>query len=313
MSNGYLTSSSLITSIKRRALIPSNQKTFQDSDFLALANEEIDLGMVPSILQFHEEFFSYEQDILLEANKSNYAIPYRAIGNKFRDVAYRDSSNTLKRMTRIQPEERTFYQSGSGTSAQAYYVRGNEVVLVPDIGDTVTGSLVFLYYLRPNDLVDESRVSTVVSIDRDSGMILVDSVPDNIVTDSQIDFLQAKSGHKIYSFDIDVIDANDVGNSITVAVDDIPDELSVGDHIATAGECIIPQIPSDLHSVLAQRVAARCLEALGDTQGLVNANTKLQEMEQRTGTLIDNRSEGNPQKVVNNRGLLRRGRRKWWR
>ena len=311
MAVSYLTSSTLISSIKRRALIPSNQKTFQDADFLALANEEIDLGLVPSILTYHEEYFVYEGKVDIEANISSYAIPYRAIGGKFRDLAYEDAAGNLQKMTRIAPEERVNFQNGNGIEANAYYIKGNEVVLVPSVGATPSGKLVFLYYLRPNDLVDEDRVSTVSSIDTNTGIITVDNVPDNITVGSKIDFLQAKSGHKTRSFDITVTGADATGGTITVDVSDLPSDLVAGDHIASAGECMIPQIPSDLHSVLAQRVAARCLEALGDTQGLTNANTKLQEMELKTGSLIDNRSEGNPQKITNNNSLLRQRRRGW--
>ena len=85
------------------------------------------------------------------------------------------------------------------------------------------------------------------------------------------------------------------------------DELSIGDHIAISTESAIPQIPDDLHPVLAHRVAARILEALGDTEGLQNANTKLAELEQQTTTLIDNRVEDSPKKVVNRHSNLRAG------
>ena len=89
----------------------------------------------------------------------------------------------------------------------------------------------------------------------------------------------------------------------------IPDELSVGDYLANEGECKIPSIPTELHSMLAQRVACRCLEALGDMAGLQMANQKLAEMELKTGSLIGNRVEGANLKVVNRHGFLRQSRR----
>jgi hypothetical protein len=89
----------------------------------------------------------------------------------------------------------------------------------------------------------------------------------------------------------------------------LPDELTIGDYVAQANQTIIPNIPTELHSMLAQRVACRCLEALGDMQGLQMANQKLAEMELKTGSLIDNRVEGAPLKVVNRHGFLRQSRR----
>lgn len=311
MAVAYLTSTTLIANIKMRALIPSNQKTFLDNDFLALANDEIDIGIVPNILSFHEEYFTFEESVPLVANQSNYSIPYRAIGNKFRDLAYKDAQGNLQKMTRIPPEDRVKYQSGNQNSAVAFYIRGNDVVLVPNIGSSPTGSLVVIYYFRPNDLVTSDRVSTITGINRTTGVISVDQVSNNIVSGNLIDLLQAKSGHRTCAYDISVINADNIGNTITLSTSNIPSDLVVGDHIASAGECMIPQIPSDLHSVLAQRVAARCLEALGDTQGLTNANTKLQEMEAKTGSLIDNRSEGNPQIINNPKSFLRGSRKRW--
>jgi hypothetical protein len=314
MAVGYLTSSTLIASVKRRALIPSNQKTFQDADFLALANEEIDLGLVPSILSYHEEYFSYEQDVALNSTDWAYKIPSRAIGNKFRDLAFRDSSGTLQKMVRIQPENRSDY-NGYANSVKYFYIRGSEVVLVPEQPTTAMGSLVFLYYLRPNDLVVETRVGTVISIDKVSvptqATITLNYTPTNIVANTLIDFIQAAGGHKTLAMDINVLASNTLAGSVTINITDLPAGLVAGDQVAAAGECSVPQVPSDLHSVLAQRVAARCLEALGDTQGLNNANSKLQEMEVKTGSLIDNRSEGNTQKVVNKNGLLSKNRRRW--
>jgi hypothetical protein len=94
---------------------------------------------------------------------------------------------------------------------------------------------------------------------------------------------------------------------------DLPSGLVIGDQIAFAGESCIPQIPDELHSVLAQRVVCRIMEAQGDQAGLQAANGKLADMEARMGSLIDNRSDGNPQKVNNLRSPLRNAKLRWWR
>jgi hypothetical protein len=57
--------------------------------------------------------------------------------------------------------------------------------------------------------------------------------------------------------------------------------------------------------MLVQRVVCRCLEALGDTQGLANAKEKLAEMISKMGNLIDNRVESAPQKIFNKGSPLR--------
>ncbi len=88
---------------------------------------------------------------------------------------------------------------------------------------------------------------------------------------------------------------------------DIPQYLAVGDHIALAEQCCIPQIPSDLHVLLAQKTAERILESQGDLAGLQAAQAKSKEMEFRAGTIIDNRVDESPPKLVNRHGILRSG------
>ncbi len=88
---------------------------------------------------------------------------------------------------------------------------------------------------------------------------------------------------------------------------DIPSFLSVGDHVALAEQCCIPQVPSDLHVYLAQKTAERILESQGDAQGLALAQQKSKEMEFRAGTIIDNRVDESPPKLVNRHGILRSG------
>jgi hypothetical protein len=321
MSVGYLTSDSLISAIKRKAMIPSNQNTFTDADFLAFANEELKIGLLPSILQLHEEFYVYPQTITLQANKSKYQIPYRSVGSKIRDLFYKDTNGNLVEMSRILPEDKSLYQQFGGNSNYLfYYIEGNNIVLTPDVGPSVNGSLVVTYYLRPSDLVAENRVAIITNITTDdvagTTTYTVDGVPTGMIAGtSTLDLLQAKPGHKIRNFDIVAQNVNTINKTITFNTSDVDSETEIGDHIAFAGECMIPQCPSDLHAVLAQRVAARCLEALGDTQGLQNANAKLQEMELKTIGLIDNRAEGSPTKIVNRRGLLHGSlmrRRRWF-
>jgi hypothetical protein len=88
---------------------------------------------------------------------------------------------------------------------------------------------------------------------------------------------------------------------------DIPNFLAIGDHVAFAEQCCIPQIPSDLHVYLAQKTAERILEAQGDMAGLQAAQMKSKEMEFRAGTIIDNRVDESPPKLVNRYGILRSG------
>lgn len=308
----YLTTNTLIDSVKRRASIPESQQTFQEADFLAFANEELDLGIIPHVLSYHEEYFVYTELVEIEADVQRYPIPERAVGNKLRELSYVDESGNIFEMTRINIDDIAAFQGNYTTSSYTtFYVEGGDIVLLPPVSSTPTGSLRFSYYLRPNELVSEDRVAIITSIDTNTGEVTVDNVPDNITVADELDFIQTKSPHKSLAIDITAQGINTVTKVITFDPDDLPSRLAVGDQVALAGETIVPQVPSDLHSMLAQRVAARCLESLGDTQGITLANTKLAEMEQKTGALLDNRVEGASQKILNRHSTLHRKRFRW--
>lgn len=311
----YLKSSTLIASVKRRAAVPDSQNLLQDNDFLAFANEELYMSVVPTVLTEHEEFFvtNYETPVL--PSVSVYPIPYRAIGGRLRDIYYKDVQGRIQELTRINPEDQAYFSNTNvGTSYKAFYIQNNDVILVPAVTASPTGSLLMTYYQRPNELVLEERVAFITSISSDATTttFFLDKLPIGMKTSTELDILQTKSGHKTRAFDLLPTNVNGVGShSITFSKSSLPSDIVVGDYIAFAGECIIPQIPTDLHPVLAERVAARVLEALGDTAGLQAANAKIAELEEKTKILIENRVDGAPLKVLNRGSLLRQGKRRF--
>lgn len=316
--SSYLTSSTLIEAVKREAMVPTSQNTFSDDDFLAIANQEMRIGMVPTIMTHHQEYFVVDSDLIpLVADKNSYEIPYRAVGGKFRDIFYVDTSGNLQAMTRINPDNRSYFQQTNLQNRFVfYYLQGNNVVLTPLVGPTPVGSLLFSYYLRPNELVSETRIGTITNIAEgvSTTVLTLDQIPSSFTTSVLYDMLQTKSGHTTLGMDITSTALDTINKTITFNNDDVSSDLVVGDYVAFAGECIIPQIPDELHDVLAQRVVLRCLQALGDQAGYGVAKDKLSEMNTNTHALVDNRSEGNPEKIVNLKGNLRSAkiRRRGW-
>jgi len=315
-----MTSNELINSIKRRALLPSSQSTFSNTDFLELANEELSLGMLPSILRLHEDYLLYTEEVELEDSVSRYSIPSRAIGNKLREISFKDTNGNIFEMTRIGIQDLSEYNTTyTTTMIKTFYVENNEIVLVPTINGSVSGSLMMSYYLRPNALVEEDRAARILSINTVTGTLIVEDMPDSFSTadsngqDVKYDLIKSSSPFITLQASIVPTTVNSTTNEITFDPADLPSSLAIGDYVNFEHECIIPQVPQDLHVVLAHRVAARCLEALGDAQGLQLANQKLAEMEMNTTNLIDNRVEEAPKKIVNRHSGLKSGlyRKRW--
>lgn len=306
-------SDELLASIKLRGAVPLAQISFQDSDLLNFASEEIDLKVVPSVLAVREEFYVTTETIPLVSNQSNYKIPYRAIGGKVRFVYLQSSDGTSKPLAQIPMEFLPQYQQSSFAYQNAgFYLQSDELVLLPPIDGVATGSLVIKYYMKPNKVVETSRGATITAINTTTGEITLDAVPSNITANSEVDFIQSLSNHRTKGYDINVVSANATTKMITVAVADLPSDLQVGDVVCSAGETIIPQVPSELQVMVAQAVICRVLEAIGDTQGLANATAKLQEMEMKLLNVIDSRVEApgrksvNPNTFITNRRRIRR-------
>lgn len=302
-----LTSNRLISSIKRRAMIPSDQDTFTDVDFLEMLNEEIQYFGIQHLMSVHEEYLVTEQDFELNKDVFEYEIPDRAIGNKLRGLFYADTSNNLFELSRISLEDVPVYTNYNSNfingQASVFYVKGNKIVLADEIPFT-EGSLRMYYYLKPNSLVEEDRVGTITSIDRTGGVITMSNFPSDFSNLPLMDFVQADSPNNILKFDIQPTASNSNTNSVTFSTSDIPSDLKVGDYVNFANECIVPQLPVELHAILAQRVAVASLEALGDVQGMDMAQKRLSQMEESTLDTLDNRVESSNEKIRNRNSSL---------
>lgn len=413
MATPWMTTDDLISAVKRKISFPVSQNTFSEDDIIQFANEEMFIAQVPSVLQYHEEYFVYRVQQQLVSNVSRYPIPNRAIGMKLRDLMWSDSSANYFEMTRINADDKAFFQRniGANQAIHKFYIEGNDVVLTPTVVGSPTGSLNFFIFLRPNQLVSNSRARIIESFQRTvtvpsgnlspgdfltitvgaqtvspiaytliagtnfaiggssaitatnlsaainlltlSGITSTTSTSDVILTfnditvlleesgslqissligfnfDSElsslysiskkVDLLQTTPGHRTYLFDLylqsisgstgffkysDLLVYLSTGFGFTPQIINV----QLGDYMCLANEAIIPQIPPDLHNVLAERTAARILAAIGDQAGLAIANQKISEMENRQGNLLDQRSEGTPQKITARHSLLRYGK-----
>jgi hypothetical protein len=304
----YYTSELLIESVKSRINIPTNQNTYSDSRILEYADEEMSLVVVPAIMSLHEDYLLYSQDVPMVSGQSEYVIPYRAVGNKLYDLQYVDDSGNVMSMSRTTMADQPNW-NGSYTvnRTYAYYLKNNRIVLLPNVDGYANGSIRFVYYIRPSSFVKSSAIGVITNIDTTTGEIAVANLPNTFSTNTRCDFYKVQSPHNILEIDLLPTSVNFSSKTLTFDPDDIPSELSVGDHVALAQQCAIPQIPSDLHVFLAQKTAERILEAQGDMEGLQAARQKSAEMEVRAGTLIDNRVDESPIKLTNRNGILQYG------
>lgn len=306
----YFTSNTLIKDVKRRGMLPaSTSATFTDEDFLAFANEEMDVGIIPYVSSFHEDYFITSEKIPLVSTTTRYEIPHRAMGNKLREVRYVDTAGNIYEMSMVAIEDEGYFQFSSYLgNLSKFTVVGNEIVL-PLGNSSVAGYLEMMYLARPNTIVTEDRVARVTNIT--GNVITIDNFPSCFAGITKFDITSILNPHKLVAVEIvPIVLASP--SSLTMTFTSLPSNIRVGDIVAIPEETIIPQVMEEMHSMLSQRVIIRCLEALGDTQGLTNAMAKLTEMEAKMSSIIDCRVEGASKKVNNLHSHLRNARR-WYR
>jgi hypothetical protein len=155
--------------------------------------------------------------------------------------------------------------------------------------------------------------NTALSVKR----LTLSALPAAFLQNNLFDFVQNVSPNKIIHYDRRFNAINQVSKQISFIATDIPDVI-VGSYITLAEETFVPNIPTELHPILAQRVAVSCLEAMGDEQNKQSAERKLAAMEKDAGTFLDNRVEGAMQKIksrhsplVNTLNTLGRRNRRW--
>jgi len=150
----------------------------------------------------------------------------------------------------------------------------NNGIVLADNGSPSVDTVTIKYIPLSLTLVSSDALSLI--IDPDQGIEFA-SIPSNIVNGSVIDFLQTKPGHRTRAMDITIPAGGISASIISFNSSDVPTDLVVGDYICLAGECIIPQIPTDLHNVLAERTSARILASIyvlaADTAAQVASKT----------------------------------------
>jgi hypothetical protein len=290
-----LIASKLIDSVRKRAFIPDDTSTYTDENVLDILNEEIDVGILSTLMVLNEEHLVVTKDVSFDTNAPRISIPYRAVGNKLREVSY-TSAGEVYELSRVSLEEVSDYRrSQSNYYADVFYVEGDEVVLLNT--QLAAENIRLHYYLRPNVIVSEDECGKIFNIDRNTGVITLESFPTDFANLPDMDFVQTRSPNKILNFDITPTSINVNQKTVTVNASDIPDNLKVGDYLCKAEESPFPNIPTELHPILAQRAAVFILEAMNDTEGLQNARAKLAQMERSVQNILEDRVEGAPQKI----------------
>lgn len=295
-----LIASKLIKSVRNRALIPTDSSTFQDEDILDILNEEVSQGLLNTIMSLNEEHMVDHVDVPATSTLSSVGIkiPERAVGNKLRDIAYLRGGNVYE-VSRISLEELSDYRNNQEDyNIDLCYVEGDTVKFVTN--EIQADTIRLYFYMSPNEIISEDECGKLFSITDngdDTTTLTLESFPDDFTNLPTMDLVSSKIPNKIINYDITPISVNRNSKTVTINTEDVPVALTKGDYICQQFTTPYLNMPSEMHPLLAQRAAVYILEALGDTEGLRNAMTRLEKMETSIQTVLEDRVEGSPQKI----------------
>lgn len=306
-----LTGDKMIKSVRQRTMCPDDTSIFTDDDILDLIDEEMTSQVLDKLTKLHGENLTISVDIPRN-NNGTYTIPHRALGNKLRDVSIVQNNNVYE-MSQIGIGELPDYSGYNQTTYQRdiFYVENNKVKIVNNqIG---YDSIRMRYMLRPNTLtkVEKAGVISAITADENAGTVVLDlsQAGKNFTSGDLYDIVGKKTPNKIRKFDLTPTDYTKLTNSASITfaysdLEDILEDLEVGDYVTIAEETPVPNIPTEMHPLLAQAAAVQILESLTDTEALQNAERRLDKIVAAVQELIDDRVELAPKKIKPRNGAL---------
>jgi len=310
----------MIKSVRLRTTLPDDTSIYNDDDILDVVDEEMTVQVLDKLVRLHGENLTISVDI--PKNSDNvYDIPYRALGNKLRDVSLVSGQNIyeLSQISIGELPDYTFDCDSYGDN-DIFYMENNQVKLTST--NRNYESIRVRYYIRPNYLTKLEKAGTVSSVvideNADTVTIGLSQVGKNFTSSDIYDIIQKKTPNKIRKFDLTPTSLTVGTNSGTIVfaysdMSDVASTVVVGDYITIAEETPVPNIPTEMHPMLAQAAAVHILESQTDTEALRNAEKRLDKMVTAVQTLIDNRVELAPKKIKPRNGVLnsqQRGRKR---
>lgn len=287
----YLTSD-LIDAVKRNAVIPESQRKFQDPDFIALLNEELELQIEGDLLDLNEEYFVKPIDIPLVTSTSSYLFPPLSAAWRFRDIGYVDANNIYTSLTVIPLEYIDRYRYSSDSKPLYLYLTDANINTIPDINTNPIGSIRVYYERIQNALIKETECGEITSV-FDTGTDYQLSV-DNVPTASTVDVI---SGTMPYGVLASQKAATTGPLLVTVSKANFERAPVIGDFVAPTGYTPVAHIPEEFNPVLAMSATIRYLAGSGDAKGLQTQSMIYQKMLTSLKQRAKNRTKGAPKKI----------------
>jgi hypothetical protein len=308
------TTTSLISSIKRRISLPDAQNLYSPDDLIAFMGDELSSTIVPLVHSVQQEYWVQQINIPLIQNQTNYTIPIRGAANGLRLVTLVDNNGNEIDYPMLRPENTAssynWLSPYSTSTLYGFYMEGDHIVMFPNsVVTNPVNTIRFRIERQPSQLCATSEAAQITAIA--GQLVTVNGIPSDWTTSLLYDIMNGQPQFQPKIDDAAISNLN-FGTSVITFTTPLPSNLAVGDWISIQNTAPIPQIPYQMFPYLAQCVATKCLEGLSDTQVLQAAQQKLGLMKEDLLKLLQPRDMGNVQTVVNRGGLFDNGQFWGW-
>lgn len=311
------TSDKLLKSIRNLGMIPNTAvEGAEDADLLIHADEALRVHLLPRILKLKEEYYVVRERVSLVSGTARYRIPSHAILNKLREVYHIDGSDRFQ-LDMIPMEELHLYNGPGSGSPAGFIFEGNDVVLVPDKSPTYTGSIEYVYFFRPGDLVLAKNARQVTAVNLSSKIVTFGSaVPVGWDNADKFDIHSRHSGAEPKLWDQAATTVSGTQITFTGAIDGTvfgTKAVEVGDWVCLAGEAAVVGLPAEFQPLLSRAVALHFAEAIGDTAQAQIHGQILEKYFQELEKAAERRMESKPVRLGGRgRGILNTQSRRFW-
>lgn len=298
----YTVNDRLLPDVKRRFGLIMNVPNggIYDTDVLRQATDIMHTTMVNILLEIKEEHLVVTKKFTIQAGAKSLVLPDTALADRLRLVRYSPNNDD-----RFIPLERTEPERAHDVvPGFSYFFRDSMIIFPRPFSTTVT--LEVSYYFRPPELClnTDTRITTVSAVD-------------TIGTDYRLTLTAARFGTTNgATVQVNVISPrlpfkcalsvtgtlSNSGLYLTLPANDVLYPPSVGMFACPTDVSPVPLIPSELYSVLAQKVVVDLLEAYQKYDKVAPAIQVYDRLLKEARNILAPRSDGNPRYVVNRNG-----------
>lgn len=299
----YLTED-LVEQIKENTSTEFAQSRFSQTTLIDLCNQESLKRIRPIISNLQKEFFVVTTKIALEQGDKFVRLPKRAAGRGLREVYFEIGSDRFE-LVQITREQATREETSSQQTPISFYFEADSIVFTSPIDQDIT--LVLVLEISPGSLVLSTTVTTVSSVDFDTGVVVVSGTPTGYGGAVEYDFVQGLGyGNAVLAVGLTPVSTS--GTSYTFNPTELPKTLRAGDYITLAGKTPVPNMPDEAVTTLIHAVSCRIYRLRGDFNSLKAETDEMQNSILYLQQALADRIEGQRPVVHNERSLLRGAR-----